>query len=69
MYNFRYRGLGIETGNQKPSFCIIENGDPVTIAVIYEDGIAALGIVIAFSPLMYSLTENYYWDSVAQCYR
>lgn len=46
-------------------FDSLKNGDPVTIAVIYEDGIAALGIIIAFfSALMYSITKNYYWDAV-----
>ena len=56
----------LKRGNKNFSFLhSLKNGDPVTIAVIYEDGIAALGIVIAFfSALMYSLTENYYWDSV-----
>ena len=42
----------------------LKKGDPVTIAVIYEDGIATVGVLIAFfSTLMYSLTKNHYWDA------
>lgn len=44
---------------------LLEDGDPTTIAVIYEDGVALLGILVAIaSILLYKLTGDYYWDGV-----
>lgn len=40
-------------------------GDPTTIAVLYEDGVAVLGVLIATASIFLSqLTGNYYWDAV-----
>lgn len=42
----------------------LKKGDPVTVAVVYEDGIAVFGILVAiFSTAMYTLTKNFYWDA------
>ncbi|NTU98927.1 cation diffusion facilitator family transporter [Candidatus Falkowbacteria bacterium] len=42
-----------------------EDGDPTTIAVIYEDGVAVLGVIIALISLwLYQLTGKPYWDAV-----
>ena len=44
---------------------ILEEGDPTTIAVLYEDGVAVLGVLIAFvSILLTAVTEKYYWDAI-----
>ncbi len=44
---------------------IIKNGDPSTLAVLYEDGLAIFSIIIAFaSILLANLTGQYFWDSV-----
>lgn len=43
----------------------LKDGDPSTIAVIYEDGIAVLGVIVAFfSTLFFWLTGNFYWDAI-----
>jgi len=43
----------------------LREGDPMTIAVIYEDGTAVLGVIIAFiSILLFQLTNNFYWDAI-----
>lgn len=42
---------------------LLKNGDPTTIAVIYEDGIALLGVLVAFVSIwLYELTGNHVWD-------
>jgi len=42
----------------------LKNGDPTTLAVIFEDGVAVLGIVIAFlCILLTKFTGSLYWDS------
>lgn len=42
----------------------IKKGDPSTLAVLYEDGVALLGIILAFiSILLVQLTGNYLWDA------
>lgn len=44
---------------------ILKHGDPATIAVLYEDGIAVLGVVVAFvSILLTEITGAYYWDAI-----
>ena len=44
---------------------ILEEGDSASLAVLFEDGIAVFGIVIAFiSITLTSLTGNYFWDSL-----
>ena len=43
----------------------MEYGDPVTLAVVYEDGIAVSGIVIAIIGLICSyITKNPLRDSI-----
>jgi zinc transporter 9 len=50
--------------NNTSFFDSLENGDPTTLAVFYEDGVAVIGIVIAFSSLILTkFTEKTYWDS------
>jgi solute carrier family 30 (zinc transporter), member 9 len=45
-------------------FKVLRNGDPMTVAVVYEDGVAVIGVAIAFvSILLTKLTGNLYWDS------
>lgn len=44
---------------------MLEEGDPSTIAVIYEDGVAVLGVLIALASIILTeLTRSYYWDSI-----
>ncbi|MFZ2151350.1 MAG: cation diffusion facilitator family transporter [Candidatus Absconditicoccaceae bacterium] len=44
---------------------LLIHGDPVTLAVVYEDGIALIGVLIAAtSLLLYSITGNPLRDSV-----
>jgi len=44
---------------------LIRTGDPSTLAVVYEDGLAVIGVLVAFSAIMISrLTGQYYWDAL-----
>jgi len=44
---------------------LLREGDPTTIAVLYEDGVAVLGVAVAFfSILITKLTGKIYWDSI-----
>lgn len=44
---------------------LLANGDPTTIAVIYEDGIALLGVLVAIASIsLTKLTGKYYWDGI-----
>ncbi len=44
---------------------ILEEGDPTTIAVIYEDGVAVLGVLVAIiSIALTKITGQLYWDSI-----
>jgi zinc transporter 9 len=44
---------------------MMEEGDPTTIAVLYEDGVAVLGVMIAFvSILLTYFTGRGYWDAI-----
>ncbi|MDD5396917.1 MAG: cation diffusion facilitator family transporter [Candidatus Moranbacteria bacterium] len=44
---------------------IFEYGDPTTIAVLLEDGVAVLGVGVAFlSILLSKMTGNAVWDSI-----
>ena len=44
---------------------ILKQGDPATIAVLYEDGIAVLGVMVAFiSILLAKVTGQYQWDAL-----
>ncbi|MCU0680532.1 MAG: cation diffusion facilitator family transporter, partial [Planctomycetes bacterium] len=43
----------------------LKNCDPSTLAVFYEDSVALLGILVAFSSLLLSqITGQHYWDAV-----
>ncbi|MBI4117945.1 MAG: cation diffusion facilitator family transporter [Parcubacteria group bacterium] len=43
----------------------LEHGDPVTIAVVYEDTAAVLGVIVALCSVTLSyFTHNYLWDAV-----
>lgn len=43
----------------------LHEGDPATIAILYEDGVAVIGVFIAFVSIIASIaTGNPVWDSV-----
>ncbi len=45
---------------------ILKNGDPTTLAVFYEDGLAVLGIFIAVIGIVLSnITGQSYWDALS----
>ncbi len=47
------------------SFKIFEDADPITLAVVYEDGAAVLGVLVALiAQLLMFLTNNSFYDSV-----
>lgn len=42
---------------------MLEDGDPVTVAVLYEDGIAVIGVAIAFLSIeLTRITGSGFWD-------
>lgn len=44
---------------------ILAEGDPTAIAIIYEDGVAVLGVIIAIVSIMLTfITGNFYWDAI-----
>jgi len=44
---------------------LIRTSDPSTLAVVYEDGLAVIGVFVAFVAIMVShLTGKYYWDAI-----
>lgn len=44
---------------------IIKDGDPATLAVLYEDGIAVLGVIVALTSITLTyLTGQFYWDAI-----
>ena len=54
-------------GDKKFSFEIFkdENADPITLAVVYEDGAAVLGVlVVLLAQLLIFLTKNNFYDAV-----
>jgi len=43
----------------------LREGDPATIAVLYEDGVAVIGVLIAFVSILVSVaTGNPVWDAI-----
>lgn len=56
----------LRASDKEASFSeLLKGGDPTTIAVIYEDGVALLGVLTAlFSVTMVKLTGQHYWDGV-----
>lgn len=44
---------------------IVKQADPTTLAVVYEDGLAVIGVFIAAASILLTyLTGNIYWDAV-----
>lgn len=44
---------------------LLKTGDPSTLAVVYEDGLAVIGVFVAFSAIVVSeITGQYYWDAI-----
>lgn len=59
-----YRELRAMTKGMKFSRAL-HYGDPATIAVLYEDSIAVLGVIIAFASIVLTkMTGAYYWDAI-----
>lgn len=43
----------------------LREGDPATIAILYEDGVAVIGVFVAFISIIASIaTQNPIWDAV-----
>lgn len=57
-----------ELKNSYPDFSWkerLKDGDPTTIAVIFEDGVALLGVLVAVVSIwLYKVTGNYLWDGI-----
>lgn len=52
-------------GRKKFSFKIFEDADPITLAVVYEDSAAVLGVlVVLFAQFLMFLTKNNFYDSI-----
>lgn len=48
---------------------MLEDGDPATIAVLYEDGVAVLGVGVALAAIALSaVTGNPVWDAVGSIF-
>ncbi|NTW22309.1 cation diffusion facilitator family transporter [Candidatus Falkowbacteria bacterium] len=44
---------------------LLKDGDPTTIAVIYEDGVALIGVLVALASVtLVKLTGQHYWDGL-----
>jgi len=56
----------LKSHHKKASFKhVLKEGDPTTIAVVLEDGVAILGVAIAFvSLLLVEFTGWYFWDAI-----
>jgi zinc transporter 9 len=53
-------------GGTKKFYNILKDGDPTTLAVLYEDGLAVLGVLVALSGIFLSyLTGNNIWDALS----
>lgn len=58
------RELFIENKGKSVSY-ILRRGNPTTLAVVFEDGVAVLGVLIAFLSIVLSrITGQYFWDGV-----
>lgn len=54
-----------KSSTHKKRRLIMEHGDPITLAVVYEDTIAVGGVIIAAIGLLASyITKNPLWDSI-----
>lgn len=56
----------LKRNNPRSKFMhILRDGDPTTIAVLYEDSVAVIGVLIALVSIALSfITGNYYWDAI-----
>ena len=46
-------------------FHALEHADPTTLAVVYEDSVAVLGVIVAFISMLLTLaTGKHYWDAI-----
>ena len=62
-FAFAFRALRTQSSETK-LLGIIRAGDPTTLAVLYEDGVAVLGsLLAAASILLTALTQNTIWDA------
>jgi zinc transporter 9 len=53
------------TGEKKFSLSLFKDADPVTLAVVYEDGAAVIGVVVAMIAQYVSfVTGNYMYDAI-----
>ena len=44
---------------------IMAEADPTTLAVVYEDGLAVIGVIVAFASIIVAhLTGQVYWDAI-----
>lgn len=60
-----FKELKKHNANRKSLKVMLKHGDPTTIAVLYEDGIAVVGVTIAFfSILLTYVTGKHYWDAI-----
>jgi len=49
----------------KKFFKSLETADPTTLAVLYEDSVAVLGVLVAFlSIILTVITGKHYWDAI-----
>ncbi len=61
---FAFREFRKASGGKEISEAL-EYGDPATIAILYEDGAAVIGVIIAFFGIwLSSLTNSPLWDAV-----
>lgn len=48
---------------------LLKNGDPMTVAVFYEDSVAVIGVIIAFiSIYLTEITGNIFWDGLGSIF-
>jgi len=53
------------SGGEKKIRELLKTGDPTVIAVLYEDFVALIGVLVAFTSITLSLvTQKYYWDAI-----
>lgn len=54
-----------KNSNGKKFFKSLETADPATLAVLYEDSVAVLGVIVAFlSIILTMVTGKHYWDAI-----
>lgn len=64
-----FRELWSKKGEEGTFFEMLEKGDPTVLAVVYEDGVAVFGVLLAtISVGLTYLTGNPIWDSVGSIF-